>query len=73
MDVIKTTVILNVLAILGMFGSWKLELSSEAPVVIDAQAIPWPADLTLTLTPDLPAFVLMFILNPLAAILVLMR
>ena len=53
MDFIETTVILNLLAILGIFGNWTLELSMEA------QAI--------------PAFVLLFILNPLAAILVLMR
>ena len=61
MDLIETTVILNVLAILGIlsiFGQWEMELSM-------AQGI--------------PAFVLLlslevlFILNPLAAILVLMR
>ena len=61
MDLIETTVILNVLAILGIlsiFGQCEMELSM-------AQGI--------------PAFVLLlslevlFILNPLAAILVLMR
>ena len=53
MDFTEIMVILNVLAILGIFGNYQLELSMEA------QAI--------------PAFVLLFILNPLAAILVFMR
>jgi hypothetical protein len=53
MDFIETTVILNVLAILGIFGNNQLELSMEAQAIL--------------------AFVLLFILNPLAIILVLMR
>ena len=53
MDLIETTVILNLLAILGIFGQWEMEFSMEAQVI--------------------PAAVLLFILNPLAAILVLMR
>ena len=75
MDLITTTLFLNLLAILGIFGQWKLEFSSGPqaipafglrPLFIFGQWVSSGA-------PAIPAFVLLFILNPLAAILAAMR
>ena len=78
MDLISTTLILNFLAILGIFGQWKLEFSSGAqaipafglrPLFIFGQ---WEMEFSSG-AQAIPAFVLLFILNPLAAILAAMR